>query len=574
MKKWLWVIICIGFSFDIDNPICVDKIYNPVTTELSSPVRSKISVTGSFGELRNNHFHAGIDIRSMTGVGGDDILSAADGFVSRIEISEGDYGKNMYIQHPSGHTTMYAHLDHFRADIEARVKTEQYKQQSFAIDLSFDPGEFPVIAGDQVAYMGNTGASKGAHLHFELRNTGTNEVLNPIDYGLPVEDYLSPIVRRIKIYGFNPEGISESEHVFPQSKLKNNYTVISVPGDMVGIGVDALDRINNSWNWLGIRSIKLFVDGGLMYYFDTDKWNIDDTKFINAHIDYPSKISARGSFHRCFLLSGNKMPLYKIIQNDGLFYLNEGTEHRVQVLVGDAHNNVTEISFGVKKIPYTAKIKNNIEGQEFINNVQSKTITSDNYQFQFEPGTFYENFNFEIKSDKNNNGNAYSEWIGINPSNAPIHKYFNISIKANKEIPQHLISKCFIALRRSSSYVSLGGNHDGNQVNSKSKQLGSFAIMVDTIAPRITPIKYRANLRNERWISFRIQDNIPALGEARGLRYNAYIDGQWILMEHDAKSHIIKHHFEDWLSDGKHELSIEVTDDRDNKREYKSSFYK
>ena len=576
MRKILWVLILSSLAFGFKNPdICDEAVLGPSPIVLVSPVKSKISVTGSFGELRNNHFHAGIDFRSMTGVGGDDILSAADGFVSKIEIDDDDYGKSMYIEHASGYTTHYAHLNHFRPDIEARVKTEQYRQQSFKIELNLNPSDFPVKAGGQVAFMGNTGSSKGAHLHFELRNTNTDEVYDPNDFGIPVEDNIAPILRKIKIYGFDHQGLSVSESIFPKSRLEKTYNIINIQGDMMGIGVDALDRSNNSWNWLGIRFIKLFVDGALMYYFDSDKWNLEDTKFINAHIDYNSKLKAQGSFHRCFLLSGNKLPLYKILQNDGLFYLNDGVEHRVQVLVGDAHENVSEIAFSVKKSESTNQFQKTVDPNlNYVTHTAPLSIELEDARMNFEPNSFYKNISFETKREINSSSNAYSNWFGFTPTNEPIHKYYTIALKPNREIPSESKEKCFIAFRRGNSYISTGGRWEGDFLVSEYKQLGSFSIIVDDIAPLITPINFNANRLNKKFIKFKIQDNVPALGKAKELQYNAYIDGQWILMEHDEKTHCIRHDFEDWLSEGKHELLIQVTDDRGNTREYKNNFLK
>ncbi|MBK7466750.1 MAG: M23 family metallopeptidase [Saprospiraceae bacterium] len=572
MKKYIWLLCfsCIAFSFR-NNKNCEEFVSYPSPIVLVSPVKSKISVTGSFGELRNNHFHAGIDLRSMTGVGGDDILSAADGFISRIEIDDDDYGKSMYIEHPSGYTTLYAHLNHFRPDIEARIKTEQYKQQSFKIELNLSPSDFPVLAGEHVAYMGNTGSSKGAHLHFELRNTSTNEVLDPNDYGIPVEDHIAPILRKIKIYGFDFQGQNTFENIMHNSKLAKNYHIITVPGDILGIGVDALDRSNNSWNWIGIRFIKLFIDGALIYHFDSDKWNLNDTKFINAHIDYNSKLNAQGSFHRCFVLSGNKLPLYKIAQNDGLYYLNENVEHRVQILVGDAHENVSEIAFGVKKSSFLPK-QDNTSSQFKIQHSSSFEMKDEYANFTFQPETFYKNFSCEVKKEFNGSSNAYSDWIGITPTNEPIHNYYSVSLKPKREIPAHLIEKCFVAFKRGNSYISTGGRFNGIYLESEYKQLGSFSIMLDDTPPSIIPIVYKPNMSKSKFIKFKIQDNVPALGKAKELKYNAYIDGQWILMEHDEKTHTIQHDFEDWLSSGKHDLLIQVTDDRNNMKEYKSSF--
>ena len=276
MRRIFWTLLLMSFSFKEVGNDCVSTDPSPFV--LSSPVRSPISMTGSFGELRNNHFHAGIDIRSATGVGGDEILAAATGFVRKISISSTDYGKSIYIEHPNGYTTLYAHLEKFRPDLDAAVKTHQYKVQKFETDIDFSPKDWPVTVGDLIGYMGNTGASKGAHLHFELRETNSSEVLDPAEYGVPIQDNIAPLIRRVKLYGFDSQGNESSSQIFYASKLNKSTHLISVPGDMFSLGVDALDRSNNSWNWTGVKSIEMKVDGIVVYQFSKDHWCLEDTR--------------------------------------------------------------------------------------------------------------------------------------------------------------------------------------------------------------------------------------------------------------------------------------------------------
>ena len=520
MKKFSWVIFFVFFSFKMDHS---NLFYcGPGEFHMESPVRNRISMTGSFGELRNNHFHAGTDIRSLTGVGGDDLLAVAQGFVSRIVIDADNYGKSLFVQHPQGYTTMYAHINHFRPDIEARIKTEQYKHKSFELDLRFQPNELIVNSGDLLAYMGNTGSSRGAHLHFELRRTGTDEVLDPVTFGLPVEDDISPSIKRIKVYGFDGEGITTSEKIYSPSQLSKT---ILVPGDVMALGINALDRSDHSWNWVGIKTIKVLVDSQMIYFLSLDHWSLEDTKYINAHIDYKNKMASKGQFHRCFKLLGNKLSLYKTIENNGLYYIGDSLLHRVQLIVGDAKQNESKVEFNIQKVNYTTPVKKN------------------------------ENF----------------QKLGFDQEHILESE---IAIKPTKSIPERLMSKCYIACKQGSKYISTGGNWEGEYLVSEFKKLGTFSIQVDTIPPTIIPYTFRSNMPKNKFMSFGLYDNIISLGTAKEIQYNAYIDGQWILMEHDAKTRSIKHYFEDELSPGKHELLITAIDDRGNKREFNSTFYR
>ena len=567
MKKGIWVFICFCFAFsiDVDTPIeCPD-----INFRIGSPVRQKISMTGSFGEIRNNHFHAGTDIRSSHGSSPDELLATGEGFISKIKIESENYGKSLYIQHPGGFTTMYAHILKFRPDIEARIKMEQYKQQQFEVELNFTPNDFAVNQGDSVAFMGNSGASRGTHLHFELRATGTNEVLDPVDYGLPVDDVIAPVIRRIKVYGFGIDGDLISEKIYTKSRLTSKAMV---PGDILALGVDASDQSNNSWNTTGIKSIKLFVDGGLFYHFATDRWSLDDALYVNAHIDYKNKSKALGNFHRCFKIAGNKLGLYKTIQNDGLFYMTDSIAHDVKLEVLDAKGNSSEFSFKVQKSNYNLPVKSNTL-PDLIKYDQPYTFNFGSARINFCEGAFYDNLECKFDSMTNSSKLAYSPWIGILSKPEPVHKSFEVKIYPTRTIPDHLKSKCYIAAKRGNQIINTGKSKwEGDQMVSSYRQLTFFSIMVDTVPPTITPLSFRNDMTKSRSMSFKLYDNLSTPAKVDNLKYNAYIDGQWVLMEYDKKSHSIRHEFESWLGKGKHELLISASDERGNSKNYHASF--
>ncbi len=569
MKKLLSVFICFSFAFKIDNKPSIE-LNTPALT-LVAPVRSELSLTGSFGELRNNHFHAGIDLRSGYGANGDDILSASDGYISKIIIDSDDYGKSMYISHPNGFMTVYGHLNGFRKDIADYIKEQQYSKKSFQVELNFQPSDFPVKAGEQVAYMGNSGASRGKHLHFELRNASGDEVLDPFSYGLPLEDKIKPTIRRIKVYGYDGEGEEVSSKVYAKNLVDKLQTPIVIPGNVFSVGLDALDRCDNSRNYIGIKSIKLLVDGGLFYYYSADKWRRDETKYINAHIDYFAKTGAKGQFHRCFLLSGNKMNMYRTLQNDGFFYMTDSMEHNVKLIVGDANDNESEINFKIRKAPFISKLKASKYSDVIYHDLE-KEFTTSNAVLKYPAGSVYDDLNCEIRTLENPSRLAYSKWTTIFPASDPVHLHAEIKLKADKKIPEHLMNKCFIAIKRGKSVQSVGGEWNGEYLVGKARSLGPFCIMVDTIAPSIRPLLNRRKKFANEQISFRLSDNIGTVKELPDIYYEASIDGQWVLMEYDKKSGIIRHRFEDWLSKGSHNYELLVKDPLGNQRIYKGSF--
>ncbi len=572
MKKGIWVIIWLFFAFKIDFEPNTDINSIPSVFKLSAPVRHELSITGSFGELRNNHFHGGLDIRSSRGPTGDDILAAADGYVSKIMIEPDNLGKSLYISHPNGLMTVYAHLNDFRKDLSNYVKAKQYELKSFQQDLHFDPDDFPVKAGDLVAYMGNTGASRGKHLHFEVRNANGDEVWDPLHFGLPLADNIAPSIRRIKVYGYDETGQETSSKIFNKLQISKIQKAIEIPGDVFSVGLDAFDRSNNSWTSTGIKSIQLFIDGGLFYHFSADNWKRDDTKYINAHIDFNAKTKAKGQFHRCFLLSGNKMNLYKTVQNDGFFFMTDSTEHQVKLITGDANGNKSEISFTIVKRPFKAPIKK-VQLEDWLYPDQEKIFETANARLKYPAGSVYEDLNCKICSHSNPSRLSCSAWTGLRPAYAPIHLPAEIRLKPTKTIPEHLKSKCFIAIEKGKSVQSVGGRWEGDELVSHARSLGPFCIMIDTIAPKLNLLvskKKKYALKNQ--LAFRVYDNISTSREVPAIHFDLKIDGQWVLMDYDKKTNSIRHYFEDWLGKGKHSYEISLRDYLGNEKTYSGSF--
>lgn len=535
---------------------------------LSSPISHKIAITGSFGELRSNHFHNGIDMRSSKGVDGDELLACADGFIRKIKIDSKNYGKSLLIEHEGGYSTFYAHISKFRDDIEDRIKTEQYRQQENELEIIFDDNVIPIKSGEHVAYMGNTGDSRGTHLHFELRLTGTDQVVDPSNFGLPIEDNQAPQVRRLKLYGFDLDGNVVSEKLALSSKINK----VLIPGDIFGMAVEAFDRSNNTWRSTGVKSVRMNIDHSTFYSFSLDRWSMQDSRYINAHIDYASRF--QGRFHRCYKLQGNKIPIYNTVENDGFFYIGDGAEHQVEIIVSDALGNETKKEFTIQNTVYRPK-----EVKKLLP-INLSHDESFNYDFGFgsffiEKGCIYDGLNCKIDTMDYNLPNSFCPWIGIVPNVSPVHKPIKVQLKPSKKIPDELIGKCFVGLKRGKSYVSLNGEWKDGALNANSKQLGYFSILTDTIAPRLNARNFKYNMSGKSSMSFTMTDNVADITESRsGIKYNAYIDGQWIILHHDLKSHTITHTFEPWLSTGTHELLVVLEDTRKNSKEYHFNFYK
>ena len=281
----------------------------------TSPLDFKLLLSGTFGELRSNHFHAGIDFKTQ-GVEGQNVRSIADGYISRIKVSTWGYGKVIYINHPeTGHTSVYAHLSSFNETINQFVKNEHYKRESFELDLYLKENEINVKQGEIIGLSGNTGGSNGAHLHFEIRETNNAHPINPLQYDFDVTDNIAPILKKIKLYAIDTTLINgyNSNKILDVMKLDEEYFLnenITVSGNF-SLGIFTYDQADGAYNKNGVYSIKLYVDNEIYYSFQVDELNFNTTRFINAHIDYCEKIENQIKFHRCHKLPHNKLKNYK-----------------------------------------------------------------------------------------------------------------------------------------------------------------------------------------------------------------------------------------------------------------------
>jgi len=542
---------------------------DPEPLSLGVPVRHALSLSGCFGEIRHNHFHAGVDIRSSHSGKPDEIISAANGFVSRIEIHSDSYGKIIYVQHPGGYTTVYAHILSFRPDIEAKVREYQYQTQEYEVTLDFNPREFPVFKGDHIAYMGNTGASRGTHLHFELRKTLTNEVLDPLEFGLVVKDNISPQLKKVKLYGFAQEGGLVFEKIVPKKLLGQ---VQPVRGDFLGVGIEGQDRNNQSWHTTGLKNITLFVDGKQIYEYHQKGWSMEDSRYMNAHIDYKNKIQSLGQIHRCYKLPGNCLPLYHTDESNGLFQLPDTSVHKVVIRISDVSGNTSSDTFRIRKINEESLKAPFCPGKMVFYDQDFQWSCPSGSVF-FEKGTLYESTPLVFDTLSARTPRMRSPWMGVSGYGIPLHKKIKIGLLPEMPIQEHLREKYFIAVKSGNiSLSTLDSQWQGDTLWSTHNQLGYFSIQLDTIPPAISSVNFRYDMSKQKYMKFRISDNVPSVRVSKELKYHAYIDGKWVLMEHDAKSRTIRHEFTPELEKGKHELRILLTDGRNNQKEYHAVF--
>ncbi|HTD40578.1 MAG TPA: M23 family metallopeptidase, partial [Mucilaginibacter sp.] len=267
------------------------------------------STAGSFGELRPEHFHSGLDFKT-NGRTGYPVHAAYDGYISRLRVQFGGFGNAIYITHPNGYTTVYGHIERFSPQLEQIVLKQQYEQQSFEVDFNLPPTQAMVCKDDVIAWSGNAGASAGPHLHFEIRDAQTEQTINPQLFGLTIPDRVAPTLGTICVYRLGDAPFSEKtpRQFFGVKGAAGHYhlvksQVINVSGE-TGFGITATDMNSASFNHNGIYSIELKVDGATVYTFAAERFAFDQTHSINAYIDYPTFLSSHRFIQKCFILPG------------------------------------------------------------------------------------------------------------------------------------------------------------------------------------------------------------------------------------------------------------------------------
>jgi hypothetical protein len=338
------------------------------------------SLSGGFGDLRTNHFHAGLDIRTG-GAEGLAIYAAAEGYVSRIRVMRGGYGNVLYITHPNGYTTVYGHLKNYNNQIENYLRQKEYAQQTWDIELTPAPNEIPVRKGEIVAISGNTGASGGPHLHFEIRDEFENAI-NPMKFGFwEIQDSQSPVIERVILKTLNAYSRVNGEFgrvsVAPIRVSEGNYslpTVIKAHG-IVGLELNAYDRSQTSPFRMGLTDLEVQVDGITTYKLNLEKMPFDISKDINVHIDYEIVETNGVKIQKCYIADGNRLSIYETDQNQGKIYVNDGQLHRVFIKIKDSYNNTSTMSFSIQgEQPNENFVEELAEESNYVGNI-STSIT-------------------------------------------------------------------------------------------------------------------------------------------------------------------------------------------------------
>lgn len=527
------LILLLIFFFQIFAHLSAQVISNYPQDYFRSPIEGRIYLSGTFGELRSNHFHGGIDIKTG-GVEGRNIYAAADGWVTRVKISPWGYGNALYIEHPNGYTTVYGHLKEIKGEVAKYIESQQYQKQSFGVDLYLKAGQFPVKKGDIIALSGNTGSSGGPHLHFEIRETSSQEIINPLLFGFEVKDFITPTIHSLRIYPGE-----RSTSIAGQPKAKNfdlkgwglNYQLkgqdtISILGDFY-LGINTIDKQNDTQNKNGVYQIEVFADSILVYSHQVERLNFASTRYLNTLIDFDYYKRKQRRYQRTYQSPNNKLPLYQKVKNKGIFSFNDNEFHHIQYLIKDIHNNTSKLSFTVFSEPVIDSLYSSSANLYFPNT--ENIYEDENLKITIPNRSLYDTLTFHSRitdDTKSVNGKAYH----IGRIGVGLQKHVHVNIK-NPLVAEELKDKVFIGEYYKKNISSYSCEWEGNSLSFKTRDFGQYLILVDTIAPTI---KLRTKLEKTpkpKTLSFIVKDSGSGIS-----KYDAWLNGSWILLEYDPKN--------------------------------------
>jgi hypothetical protein len=525
-----------------------------------NPLNIPILLAGNFGECRPGHFHSGIDIRTE-GKENLPVFAAADGYISRVKMEPGGFGHGIYITHPNGYTTLYAHLNDFFPALQKFVRKEQYAQKSWTVDLSFDAQKFPIKKGQQIAWSGNTGGSSAPHLHFEIRDSKSEHPLNPQLFGFVIEDTIGPLPTEIAIYNGAESIYLQNPTRVPLKKLQDIFVPIKdsvmVSADVISLGVAVNDYMNNSTNTLSLYTAQWYASNVLVGSIRLDDIGYNETRYLNACADYKLQKETGIWFNSLFLLPNNQLhKLYQFEQrgNTGQIVLNKLAPTPIRIVLTDVSGNTSEIKFTIIR---GEKMTPSLCSQKW-KSKQGHNFETPNLKFTLAATALYDDICFE--TSKNTEAKSSSSRFSIGTPAIPIHNYFDLSIKPEVAIPFALISKMTLQYSDGKKVSGKKASLTNGWYGASVRAFGDYWLAIDTTAPLIKPVdKNGVLLGLGKEIRFVVTDNLSSVKSFTGS-----INGQWICFEQHGDNWFYR--VDEHCPKGKNKLYLSAIDENGNER--------
>ncbi|MFC5044975.1 M23 family metallopeptidase [Aquimarina hainanensis] len=533
-----------------------------------NPLDIPLATSGTFGELRSNHFHSGIDLKTQKREGLN-VYAAASGRISRIKVSRFGYGKALYLTHPNGYTTVYAHLKKFAPEIEAYVKKKQYTKESYQIELFPKSESFKIKKGDIIGYSGNTGGSGGPHLHFEIRDSSARP-MNPMSFGIDVKDSKKPIINSVWVYtlGNNTHvnGHQKPQRLTLSPQKDGTYTASKIHAiGNIGIGISTIDQQDLTTNKNGIFSIETFVNGQKNFSLEMNRFSFAETRYINRLIDFSYYKQNSSRISKLFIERNNPLSIYKDVLNKGVITIQDSLSYSITIKVKDFKQNTSTIVIPVDGKQVDNVIKNEIlKTPYYAKPSQNFTYSANGFNLLIPKGSLYEDVFLDITTK--------GDTIKVHNSKTPLHKkmtlVFDVSKYTEKDRKKLFIGR--VNNRKPPSYQTT--SKKGSKFSLRTKSFGTYGLFSDTKKPTIVPI----NVADKKWMTqaqylkLKINDSETGIFSYRGT-----INGKFILMEYDYKTGMLVYDFNDKIINAsENKFKLIVLDKVGNKSTYEATFFR
>ncbi len=533
-----------------------------------NPLDIPLVLAGTFGELRSNHFHSGLDIKTQQREGLE-VKASASGYVSRINIQHYGYGKALYIQHPNGYTTVYGHLSSLAPKIQDYLKKQQYTKETYEIELFPEPGELKVEQGEIVAFSGNTGGSGGPHLHFEIRD-GSQRPMNAQMFGIDIADRKDPLIEGVFAYPLGEDAHVNNSQARQKLRLiplkDGTYTTnqLEVCGE-IGFGVSTVDQQDMSYNHNGVFEIEADLNGDQVFSIDFDKFSFAESRNINRLIDYEYYMEQHKRIQKLFVNPGNPLSLYRSLQNEGKLNIKNSLDYNYTIKVRDYKGNVKVVRIPIKgQIIDNIKKKEEIETSYLVKASEAFSAKGNNIDVYIPPNSLYDDTYLDIQFQE--------DTLQLHRDIIPIHSNitvgFDVSKFSNEDKEQLFIARLSDYGRPlySTTYKK------GNRFTTGTRTFGTYTLAKDTISPKVTPV----NFYDGQWISgnktlkLKISDDLSGIDS-----YRATVNGKFVLMEYEYKNNTLTHDFSDGVvTETENNLKLIVTDNVGNTTVYTAKFFR
>ena len=529
--------------------------------DFHTPIDAPFDLSGTFGEFRSR-FHTGIDFKSR-GVQGQKIFSIEDGYVSRIEVNNYGYGKVIYIDHLNGFTSVYAHLKNFSPELDEYVKSELYKSKRNSIKKFPKKNQLRINKGEVIGYSGNTGRSFGPHLHFEIRDTKSQDAINPLMFNYTYKDDERPIIRGLYIINENNSLVRNSPIRKKVKKINDStYTVDDFEyNGKIGIGLDIYDiQYKNLYNQNGVYKVELFIDSILKYSYKMDKIKFSENHYKKIMYDYLSLARKNRKVLKIYTPRNSDLSFLKNNKFNGIINSDSIRDNSLLVRVSDWNGNSSSIKFNLKANDSISR-RSSYNGIEILTN-QNYTLNKNSSIIEIGKNTFYDDLlmNISYQSDTLNLGKEKD------PFRSSIRIKLPHKISDTLELRQSFVGKI---INGKISYISSKKNKSYIYANTSS--LGEYIISKDTLKPDIKPINFKnkSNIKVKNTLKLRLKDDLSGIKN-----YSSYFNGNWALFEYEPKSNMIFHNLSDGIiKDGENELIIKYEDGVGNKGVYQTKVY-